>query len=278
VIVPTFQQTGLENHNNLRSSTTVRLMESDQRTHRFWGYHVVSYWGPRRETPEQLAPRFLQTLETLAPIDPLFRKWFVGRTNKRIPFGSLSDDEIEQYIAAGVSRADDGDPTPQMGYLFRASNGAEGTPRSVGLYVNAGSSARFSGYINVAAMDLRPLNAENESAVSMPVLKAAVLALAAAWDVTWCSAYPATIMGLWPKLERRSPLFRMAWMSYLSARFAPMVTPPPTAIVERVPGGGLLMIATAERFSTDNPAHVAVARDIYESLAPVNALPWPPDA
>jgi len=71
------------------------------------------------------------------------------------------------------------------------------------------------------------------------------------------------------------PHFGLAWMTYISARFAPMITPPRTAITEHVPGGGLLMIATEERCSAENPAHMAVARDIEAGLAPVNAQPWP---
>jgi hypothetical protein len=69
----------------------------------------------------------------------------------------------------------------------------------------------------------------------------------------------------------------LEWVTYLAPRFAPLVTPPASAIVEYLPDGGLLMIATEERFSIDNPAHIAVARDIEAALAPVKALPWPID-
>ena len=67
-------------------------------------------------------------------------------------------------------------------------------------------------------------------------------------------------------------------MSYVAPRFAPLITPPPSAIVERTAQGGLLMAATAETFRVDNPAHLAAARDILNALAPFEALPWPPDA
>jgi hypothetical protein len=36
------------------------------------------------------------------------------------------------------------------------------------------------------------------------------------------------------------------------------------------------MAAADTTFSMDNPAHLAVARDINAALAPINALPWPP--
>jgi hypothetical protein len=57
-----------------------------------------------------------------------------------------------------------------------------------------------------------------------------------------------------------------------------LITPPPSAIVERTAEGGLLMAATEETFRVDNPVHLAAARDILKALAPFEALPWPPDA
>jgi hypothetical protein len=127
-------------------------------------------------------------------------------------------------------------------------------------------------------LETEPLDDENKAFINFPVVKAALLALALNWDATWCSAYPSDVMQFWPKPGRGQPMFRLAWISYLSPRFAPMVTPPPSAIVERTEAGGLVMSATAERFETANPAHLAAARDIFAALAPVNALPWPPDA
>src|SRR5258706_9498710 len=67
------------------------------------------------------------------------------------------------------------------------------------------------------------------------------------------------------------------WITYLAAPFAAKIAPPRSAMCEQV-DGGLLMSATQETFRLDNPVHVAVARDIDAALAPINALPWPPDA
>lgn len=90
-----------------------------------------------------------------------------------------------------------------------------------------------------------------------------------------CSAYPAELMNYW----RRSvaPHYRLGWISYVGPRFAPLITPPATAIVERQSDGGLLMAATDETFVTSNPAHLAVANDILAAVAPLNALPWAPE-
>jgi hypothetical protein len=54
--------------------------------------------------------------------------------------------------------------------------------------------------------------------------------------------------------------------------------PPRSAIVEHTPQGGIVMIATKDRFDVTNPDHLAAAREIEAAIAPVNALPWPPDA
>ena len=44
---------------------------------------------------------------------------------------------------------------------------------------------------------------------------------------------------------------------------------PSTAIVEDTPDGGLLLVATREPFDATNPAHLAAAFAIHQSLAPL---------
>ncbi|SFK11036.1 Imm52 family immunity protein [Methylocapsa palsarum] len=110
--------------------------------------------------------------------------------------------------------------------------------------------------------------------IATPAFKAALLALAESFDATYCRAYPAKIMDAW---DKNRPL-RLAWMHYIGPRFAPLITPPPSAIVERSARGALLLSAVDQTFCVDNPAHMAAAREILEALAPFEALPWPPDA
>jgi hypothetical protein len=132
--------------------------------------------------------------------------------------------------------------------------------------------------VNSAELLTKPSNEDNAALITLPVFKPALLAIAAAWDATWCAAYPWDILPFWAEPGPGQPHFQMAWITYLSPRFAPMVTPPRSAIVERTPQGGLIMISTEERFDVTNPGHLSVARAIEAALAPVNALPWPPEA
>ncbi len=111
--------------------------------------------------------------------------------------------------------------------------------------------------------------------IAYPISKASVLALAESFDASWCSACPGALREFWRAVP---PYYRLGWISYVGSQFAHLITPPSSAIVEHRPNGGLLMAATDETFSVSNPAHLAVARDILAAIAPLNALPWPPDA
>jgi hypothetical protein len=245
----------------------------------FVGYVIQSYWGPRREAPAQLGSRFWRMLQSLGGVNPAFSSWkFIGTDRFRpLPLGP--GNELTRLIADGVATADDGDPTPVYGYHFGAS--ARADPKAViTLLVHAGSYPPSPPYFaNTAGLQTQPLNEHNAALVTMPIFKAALIAIAEAWDATWCGAYPSDIIPLWPdRIAVGRPMFNMAWITYLSPRFAPMVTPPRSAIVEYTPQGGIIMTATEQQFDVNNPAHIAAAREIEAALAPINALPWPPDA
>ena len=68
---------------------------------------------------------------------------------------------------------------------------------------------------------------------------------------------------------------RAGWMTYLAPPLAGRVAPPPGAIVEKTPSGGLLISATAERFDRGNPDHLTVNDDIQSSMAPLRQVEWP---
>jgi hypothetical protein len=147
-------------------------------------------------------------------------------------------------------------------------------PRSLALRINAGAWVNRGYFCNSAMIETGDNVVPDPSIIAYPAFKAALLALVESFDATYCSAYPQQITNLWPEDAH----LNLAWMSYVAPRFASLFTPPPTAIAERTPQGGLLLSATQETFRVDNPAHLAAAQDILKALAPFEALPWPPDA
>lgn len=264
------------------------------------GFFISSYWGPRPETPVEIAARCQTLLNRLAAISPKFSGWnFVGRKPRpqggqqgrmdtpaerylrgsyTIAADHLSDATLIRLVEAGIHRDDNGVPNPEFGYMLSAFTRSRRDPDGMSLRIHAGCWIRAPFYTNTVHIETRPLCDENEAWLTLSVLEAAMLAVAATWDVTWASVYPADLSELWtPAYIKRRPTFQMAWVTYLSPRFAPMVTPPASAIVEYTPQGGIVMTATEDRFDVTNAAHIAAAREIEVALAPVNALPWPPE-
>ncbi|HUK10792.1 MAG TPA: Imm52 family immunity protein [Stellaceae bacterium] len=260
---------------------------TDAEDSRFW---LTAYWGPRRESPTDLARRFVRTLESLKPINPVFRTWYFVHRDEGVALQNLDRQAVAALIAEHVWRADDGDPIPKKGYIFTALNGDEDKPRHMTVILHAGNTTSGDYFINTASLYTEPLSDENADLFTADIFKPALLAIASAWDATWCGVRSSEMNALetpTPSIVLPGPIilpprqptkFRLAWMSYLSPSFAPLVTPPRSALVTRTAEGALLMIATEERFSVANSQHMKVARDIEAALAPVNALPWPPDA
>jgi hypothetical protein len=237
-------------------------------------YTIYGFWGPRRETPEALAPRFDRLIDRLALIDPVFGNWFwLVRYETPILF-TLIRDQLAQRIAAAVTLGDDGEPEPIFGYRFGTLNTLDTTPQLIDLSNCAGSWIEDKDlHPNSARLGTDWYVAPDPAIVTYRIFKPALLALAESFETSFCAAFPGDLVDLWPT----GPKFRFGWVNYVCPRFAPLITPPQTAIVEYRPDGGLLMAATDETFVTSNPQHMAVARDIEAALAPLNALPWPPD-
>ena len=103
-------------------------------------------------------------------------------------------------------------------------------------------------------------------------VQGALRVLVEAWEPAWASVrdhvYGKELLEL-----IHLPPFRSAWMTYLSAPYAAKIVPPTSAIVERILGGGALMLATTDLFSPENSEHVAVADLIQTSMKP---LQWNP--
>ncbi len=240
------------------------------KTDKFW---IQAVWGPNHETPDDIASRFVNLLDRLGKIDPVFGNWLWVANMDAVAFDEIHD-RLPDAIAARVSRADDGDPTPIYGYRFSVINSEERSPRSIIVRVHAGSwnDAPYSANDVVLETSWRMI--PDPAIVTFPISKAAVLALAESFNAGWCSACPGALREFWGAVP---PYYRIGWISYVGPRFAHLITPPRSAIVERQPNGGLLMAATDETFSVSNPVHLAAAKDILAAVAPLNALPWPPD-
>jgi hypothetical protein len=236
-------------------------------------YSILGYWGPRRESAEAVAIRFNRLLDQLRVLHPAFGNWIWHGDNKNpIAFAAVQD-HLAENIAATVRR-DDGVAVPVQGFRFGVLNSLNTTPKSLGVDVHAGSWLSYSVWSNTAGIKTARRMEPDATIVAYNTFKAALVELAESFEITFCIAIPSDLMELWQNGQK----FQFGWINYISPRFAPLIKPPQSAIVEYRPNGGLLMSATNETFITANPQHLAVAREIEAALAPLNALPWPPDA
>lgn len=244
-------------------------------------YSVLAYWGPRREGPEASAPKILQMFDALAQIDPMLSRWFCADPESGKPrlVSSLDLQGAVRLIERGQSLSEIGrKPMLEFGYRFVAMTELSWGPRRLVIDGKLGGYTTGNILANYVCLSTPPLDPENEAVINFRVFRSVLLALASIWNPTWCRADPTDLLQLMSAADpgRRRPRFNGGWMTYLAAPFAARIAPPRSAKCEQV-NSDLLMVATEETFQVDNPAHVAVARDIDAALAPINALPWPPD-
>jgi hypothetical protein len=92
-----------------------------------------------------------------------------------------------------------------------------------------------------------------------------------AWDAGWADLYSRKCRHLlYGRDLARLPAIYSGWMTYLSAPYASQVKLPSGVIHEAVPGGGLIMLATDEPFTSNSPTHLAGAAAIARALVPLN--------
>jgi Immunity protein 52 len=237
-------------------------------------YDLWAFWGPREEDAAQLAPRLAATLTGWAAAHPVFTRWNrTGNTRAQAntPFCAMPPrlDELTKIVKRGLTHKDEPrEPWPELGYFVWAWNGIDG-PRSAGFHLDAGSYITTRNFPNSLELNLPPGLPETADIVNSVVLRKVLLSAVSAWEPAWGSiaSYSYEERTFVPK--PRYPLFRSGWMTYLSAPYAARITPPAMAITERTPDGGLLLLATEEAFTSENPQHVAAADAIQAALEPL---------
>jgi hypothetical protein len=220
-------------------------------------YSAQAIWGPRAETPEDLAIRYGKLIDALRDISPLLQTWVFGAKT----FDAMRP-RLAQFIASKVMKDDFGKPDPIFGSLF--GHYTKGQPESLSYSLNVCVGATYpERFLNHVIFQTESGTIPAPEAITYEIFKPALLAVVEAWAPELCFAYPTELL----KQIERTSYFRENWMLYLSPRLVPFVTPPQTSINEYLADGGLLMSATTETFRIDNPHHMAVARDIKAAVA-----------
>jgi hypothetical protein len=243
-------------------------------------FSATATWGSRREGPEALAERWVKLIARLQALDPVFADWYYWLKKdaalERPPVTfKPSEQQITEFVKSYIRTDDDGSPEPLYGYGgFMLNRKAGDGPRAFKATASAGTGGPYCFNTAVVSSDCCvPVGTEPDpSVVTYRVFKGIVLALAEAFEPACARACPNSIFNFWSRPDSSAPAMKLAWITYAGPRYAHLITPPATAIVEYQPDGGVLMAATNETFDVRNPRHMAVARDIEAAAAPFNAF------
>jgi Immunity protein 52 len=242
-------------------------------------FDIYARWGVREDPPERLGQRMLRSLDALPKLNPLFEHWWM--TDHSLTLDDLQNlepgqggfplDEVRSRMAEiverGVKKADDGDPTPLLGYGMSALNSPISSSKSVCLMVSGGDSVNEWGS-RWATFSTEYGEFPDPSIVAYPVFKGALLTIVSCWNPGYAQAYSSDLMKLWNKPYRFH--LELSWMTYLSEPQACRIVLPSNVLIERTDDGGVLMIAAEETFDVSNPKHVAAARSMRDAFAPLN--------
>jgi hypothetical protein len=248
-----------------------------------YAYFIRSAWKERIETPAAIGVKFVNTLDALNDIDPIFAGWEVFDHRNRSSLSlSAARQRIAQLFERNVARSDFGNLSPDYGYSASAMAGEFKHPRSVTFRVNAGGRWDNRMELQFGEYDVLP----DLSVITYPLFRKALLAINAIWCMPWlCAqtfrsgtvAVPMDFGGVQgsriegvvqvpsdPTFPRS--IFHIPWIACLSAGLAVGVTPAREIFTERTADGGLLMSATMERLDPDIPEHARRARILAETL------------
>jgi len=146
---------------------------------------VNAKWGARQETAEACAARLGHWLTALAEIDPQLGEWFEhARSRKQARAKPIDFRDPERLLALtrrGVNRHEEtGQPIPELG--FAVDGGTGEWDGGAGFRAECGAFSERIG--NTALLEL-PLRSEAPHLHARPVYRAAVAAVAAAYDPWW---------------------------------------------------------------------------------------------
>jgi hypothetical protein len=248
----------------------------------FYCYYVRSGWERRPETPVAIGAKFVNTLDALSRIDPIFKHWEIAdiRNSSTLPLAEARL-QMASLVDDWVVRNDFKEPVAAEGYHAQALAGKFRDPRSAIFKIDAGGEDDGGTELEFADLDVPP----DPAIVTYPLCKAALLAINATWRTPWACAQafrsgsvsvPIDFGGVpASRIEgvRQVPLdstfpysiFHIPWIAYLSGPLAAGLRLPSEILTERTPDGGLLMTATKERLDPDNPEHARRARVLAET-------------
>jgi hypothetical protein len=250
--------------------------QMDERTFSFTVHYQLSR---HRETPAAIGAKFLDTLDALSRIDPLFADWEVldYPAMASLPL-ALARPRIAAIVENNVVRDKRNEPQPESGYKATGMTANVIRSRIVKFRVRAGGLTEDEMGLYVGD----PLYPTDPLIVKYGLFREALLATSAIWRPLW--AYVSAFrMYYWKgpivpgaPVIRYNPFF-ITWIAYLSPKVARGLVIEPELRTESTPDGGLLMSATNEPLDLTNPEHLRRVGILAETMIARTGCKFPND-
>ncbi|MFP2931477.1 Imm52 family immunity protein [Pyxidicoccus sp. 3LG] len=220
-------------------------------------YYAGVYWPSRKESAEACAQRATSLFQGLSALDPTWAHWFgTGKTRKqalekRLPLVASTFEQLfslKKHQVVG-------------GFSFVAWNG-EANGSATGVTCTCGIA---SPYVSNACTVNPPRRGPiAERLIDATVMSRALHAMALAWEPEWGVATSDHHRD--EVLKRPKTGTFVGWVMYFSHSRGTVPPLPPPVRVEPVEDKGTLIILTPERFTANNPGHVALAAQVQDLL------------
>jgi hypothetical protein len=223
-------------------------------------YYAGVYWMSRQESAEACARRAEAYFRLLAPLDPTWTHWF-GKANTLQEALKLRIDPVAPTLQALFEQK--AHRLLEDGYALGLWNGeqfADATRTDLA----CGTSSRSVSNACVLNPPIPARSIVGERIVNAHTMSQVVRAMALAWEPDWGVAMSNAYLDM--VTPGQLPPVLVGWVTYLSRRRGTVPPLPEPVRIEPVEELGTLITLTPERFTANNPAHVALSQQVRERL------------
>ena len=221
-------------------------------------YYAGVYWPARRESAEECARRAETFFRLLSGADPIYVHWFEQANSLKKALQLRFEPTYETFLRFfKLKKYNEG----SFGFSFSAWTGHKEDGHGGMVMLSCGSAAAPPP--NACLLNLPSAGLEEQRVLSAPVLTEVMRALVLAWEPDWGGVISHAYRDL--RDEPVGPPYT-GWLMYFSRQRGEVPPLPEPVRVEPVEDKGTLVILTPERFTVDNPAHVALADEVRASL------------
>ncbi len=214
-------------------------------------FYAGVYWPGRKESAEECARRAETFFRLLSQCDPIYTHWFEQANSLKKALQLHFEPTHDTFLRFFRSRKyNEG----SFGFSFSAWTGHKEEGHGGSVLLSCGSAVVPPP--NSCLLDLPGAGPEEERVLTVPVLTGVMRAMVLAWEPDWGGVISHAYQDM--RNEPTGPP-HTGWLMYFS-RLRGEVPPLPAPVrVEPVEEKGALVILTPDRFSVDEPTHVALA-------------------